>query len=232
MLKKSGQLCIRLNLIRLLVIEMFKCMNGLNPLYFNDMFSGKDSSYNLRDNSRLMQPKFDTKIYGYKSFKYLHVGSKFWNCLPPCVKNVNDLNLFKKNIYNWCLTGHAKNLPEQLELLELMNEYRKLRNTVTDMIKDRKRKYFTDVSNSSRTNPRSFWAELCSIIPKINIKSIPRHMSAEEFNIYFKNVPDLISSSFTGDSSLLWKGQESIYTFKFKDVRYWYLYLTRQVWIF
>ena len=101
----------------------------------------------------------------------------------------------------------------------LMNEYRKLRNTVTDMIKDRKREYFTDVSNSSRTNPRSFWAELGSIIPKINIKSIPRNMSAEEFNIYFKNVPDLISSSFTGDSSLLWGGQESIYTFRFKDVQ-------------
>ena len=101
----------------------------------------------------------------------------------------------------------------------LMNEYRKLRNTVTDMIKNRKREYFTDVSNSSRTNPRSFWAELGSIIPKINIKSIPRNMSAEEFNIYFKNVPDLISSSFTGESSLLWKGQESIYTFKFKDVQ-------------
>ena len=48
----------------------------------------------------------------------------------------------------------------------LMNEYRKLRNTVTDMIKDRKRKYFTDVSNSSRTNPCSFWAELGSSIPK------------------------------------------------------------------
>ena len=27
-------------------------------------------------------------------------------------------------------------------------------------------------------------------------------MSAEDFNIYFKNVPDLISSSFTGDCSL------------------------------
>ena len=101
----------------------------------------------------------------------------------------------------------------------LMNEYRKLRNTVTDMIKDRKREYFTDVSNSSGTNPRSFWAELGSIISKINIRSIPRNMSAEEFNIYFKNVPDLISSSFTGDSSLLWKGQASIYTFKFKDVQ-------------
>ena len=86
------------------------------------------------------------------------------------------------------------------------------------MIKNRKREYFTDVSNSSRTNPRSFWTELRSIIPKINVKSIPRNISAEDFNIYFKNVPDLISSSFTGDCSLLWKGQESIYMFKFTDV--------------
>ena len=114
MLKRSGQLCIRLNLLRLLAIEMLKCMNSLNSLYINDMFSGKDSSYNLRYNSRLMQPKFNTKKYGYKSFKYL--GSEVWNCLLLCVKNVNDLNLFKKSIYNWCLTDHAKNLPEQLEV--------------------------------------------------------------------------------------------------------------------
>ena len=84
--------------------------------------------------------------------------------------------------------------------------------------KKQEREYFTDVSNSSRTNARSFWTELSSIIPKINVKSIPRNMSAEDFNIYFKNVPDLISSSFTGDCSLLWKGQESIYMFKFTDV--------------
>ena len=45
-------------------------------------------------------------------------------------------------------------------------------------------------------------------------------MSAKEFNIYFKNVPDLISSSFTGDTSLLWKGQEGIYTFQFKYVQH------------
>ena len=86
------------------------------------------------------------------------------------------------------------------------------RDSVTDMIKNRKKEYFTNVCNSSRTNPRSFWAELSSIIPKTNVKSIPRNMNAEDFNIYFKNVPDLISS-------LLWKGQESIYKFKFIDLQ-------------
>ena len=61
MLEKSGQLRIRLNLIRLVAIDMFKCMNDLNPLYINEMFIGKDSGYNLRDQSRLLQPKFHTK---------------------------------------------------------------------------------------------------------------------------------------------------------------------------
>ena len=40
-----------------------------------------------------------------------------------------------------------------------------------------------------------------------------------DFNIYFKNVPDVITASFTDDSTLLWKGQESIYTFKFKEIQ-------------
>ena len=36
-------------------------------------------------------------------------------------------------------------------------------------------------------------------------------MGAKYFNIYFKNVPGAITSLFTDDSTLLWKGQESIY---------------------
>ena len=44
-----------------------------------------------------------------------------------------------------------------------------------------------------------------------------------DFNIYFKNVPDVITSSFSDDSTLLWKGQESIYTFKFKEIQRTYL---------
>ena len=45
------------------------------------------------------------------------------------------------------------------------------------------------------------------MIPKINMKSIPKDMGAKDFNIYFKNVPDVITSSFTDDNTLLWKGQ-------------------------
>ena len=101
----------------------------------------------------------------------------------------------------------------------LMENYRKMRNTITDIIKNRKREYFSEVSNSLRSSPRSFWSELNTMIPKINMKSIPKDMGAKDFNIYFKNVPDVITSSFTDDSTLFWKGQESIYTFKFNEIQ-------------
>ena len=47
MLQRSGQLRIRINLMRLVAIEMFKCSKGVNPLYLNDMFINKESNYNL-----------------------------------------------------------------------------------------------------------------------------------------------------------------------------------------
>ena len=90
----------------------------------------------------------------------------------------------------------------------LMENYRKLRNSITGMIKNRKMEYFNEVSHSLRTSPRSFGSELNNVIPKINMKSIPKGMGAEDFNIYFKNVPDVITSSFTDDSSLLWKARK------------------------
>ena len=62
----------------------------------------------------LLQPKFNTKRYGYRSFKYF--GSKIWNSLPTSIKNLDDLDLFKRDLFNWCMTDHANKLLEQLEL--------------------------------------------------------------------------------------------------------------------
>ena len=53
---------------------------------------------------------------------------------------------------------------------------------------------------------------------KIDMKSIPKDMGANDFNIYLKNFPCVIISPFTEDVTLSWKGQESIYTFKFNEI--------------
>ena len=65
-----------------------------------------------------------------------------------------------------------------------MNEYRKWWVAVPDMINGREGEYFSDVSNSARTNPPSFWTERGSIVPKININFIPKDMSDDELYIY------------------------------------------------
>lgn len=114
LLAKSGQLSIRMNLLRLLAVEMFKCVNGINPVYLNEMFAAPVSNYNFRNQKRLLQPMFNTYRYGYKSFRYF--GSKVWNILPYDIKNVTDLNVFKKEIFSWCLTEHASRILALLDL--------------------------------------------------------------------------------------------------------------------
>ena len=83
-----------------LAIEVFKCVRGNNPAYLNNLFKQSNLKYDLRDSSRLEQPKFHTFTYGLRSFH--DYGSKLWNILPHRVKNTKDMNVFKKNITEWC----------------------------------------------------------------------------------------------------------------------------------
>ena len=94
--------------LRFLAIEVFKCVNGINPPYLNNMFTQKSIGYNLRDSSILEQNKFTTLRYGYKSFRYF--GSKLWNSLPHDVKNSETICAFKRNITRWCYSDDAQKL--------------------------------------------------------------------------------------------------------------------------
>ena len=53
--------------LRFLGIEMYKCVNGFNPAYLNDLFTAQSNDYHLRDSSRLIQPKFNTFKFGNNS---------------------------------------------------------------------------------------------------------------------------------------------------------------------
>ena len=75
-------------------IEVYKCVRGLNPTYMNNLFEISDPDYSLRDPFRLKQPKYDTKTFGYRSFRY-H-GSKLWNLLPVEVKSSESIFIKKK----------------------------------------------------------------------------------------------------------------------------------------
>ena len=111
---KGGQLSLRMNMIRVLSIEIYKYVKGTNPDYLNEMFSLSNSHYDFCNQSRLKQPKFNTKTFGYRSFKYL--GAKLWNLLPSHLKSIDDLHVFKSNLHKWCLTEHAHKILAQMDL--------------------------------------------------------------------------------------------------------------------
>ena len=83
--------------LRYLAIEVYKCINGLNPKYLNDLFVIKKCKYDLRDNSLLNIWKVLTTEHGLKSFKYY--GSKIWNLLPESCKGATSLD--KVLIKSW-----------------------------------------------------------------------------------------------------------------------------------
>ena len=78
--------------LRFLAIGVYKCINGLNPKYLNDLFIVEKCKYDLRDDSVINRNIAQTTNYGLKSFK--DYGAKIWNLLSDCCKGLS-LHEFK-----------------------------------------------------------------------------------------------------------------------------------------
>ena len=99
LLKTANLPTLETSRLRSLAIEIFKAINGISPPYIQDLFSLKQNKYNLRDGSRLVVPACNTTKHGLRSISYQ--GAKLWNSLPPDMKRINDLKLFKQAIQKW-----------------------------------------------------------------------------------------------------------------------------------
>ena len=77
---------------RSLLIEVFKCLNNLNPVFLSDIFKHKCLSQNLRTSNLLILPKTNT-VTGLKSFSFR--GSMIWNNIPDILKNCANSSQFK-----------------------------------------------------------------------------------------------------------------------------------------
>ena len=92
--------------LKFMAIEVYKSANDLNPLYLNELFEVNDTGYSLRDSHRFKQNKFETKTFGYRSFRYY--GSKLWNSIPTEIKSAKSLYIFKSKITEWCRSVKAE----------------------------------------------------------------------------------------------------------------------------
>ena len=75
---------------------MFKSLNGLAPVYLQDLFSERHTDYGMRDSLRklnLPKPRTD---YLKRSFGYS--GALLWNSLPENIRAIRSIGQFKKKI--------------------------------------------------------------------------------------------------------------------------------------
>ena len=79
-----------------LLVEVFKCVRGLNTEFMNTSFV-MDNKRN--SGSNISQNRVKTIKYGIQLFAYQ--GAKCWNILPANIKEIEDLNEFRQYVSQW-----------------------------------------------------------------------------------------------------------------------------------
>ena len=87
--------------LKKMILEVFKSLKEINPVYIRNILKQKHQPYNLRNPVLLIQSKMNTTNSGLRSFAYL--SSKLWNDLPAYFKDIEniDVNLFKSLLKEW-----------------------------------------------------------------------------------------------------------------------------------
>ena len=85
--------------LRALLIEVFKYVWELDPIFMNILFTLNNKPYDTRSGSLITKSQVKTIKHGINSFVYQ--GGKQWNALPADAKDIEDLNVFKNYIDKW-----------------------------------------------------------------------------------------------------------------------------------
>ena len=106
LLNKANKNLLYIERIKRLAVLTFKCKNQIGPASQHNIYATKDIPYNLRDTSKLTQPKANTSTYGLNSLKYS--GAALWNTILPKEfkeisqsDNLKKLNIFQRLIKSW-----------------------------------------------------------------------------------------------------------------------------------
>ena len=100
LLKKDGSFTVHERNIQILLIEMFKAKNKLEPSLLQDIFEHFDySGPTLRSSKYFNRSNVNTIKYGDKSLQ--NFGVILWNQLPREIQDIESLNEFKIFIKRW-----------------------------------------------------------------------------------------------------------------------------------
>ena len=99
LLEKDNSTSIHDKNLQLLLTEIYKTLHNLNPSFMKEIFTERNTCYNLRNISRISLSKPKSNCYGIESTTFM--GSKLWQELTNDIKTSSNLAIFKKKIKTW-----------------------------------------------------------------------------------------------------------------------------------
>ena len=93
--------------IELLMIEVYKYLNGLSPDIMSDIFKLRENTYNLRNFHIFESQNPRTKKFGLDSIAYR--ASQLWKNVPEEIRNSTSLPMFRKKIKKVPLISSSRN---------------------------------------------------------------------------------------------------------------------------
>ena len=94
LLKKDNSVSIHQKNLQLLMIEIYKTRNRLNPPFMIEIFGDKEAPYQVRSTSKLNLPKVRTTNYDTDTVRLM--GQRAWAKLPIELKASSSLTVFRK----------------------------------------------------------------------------------------------------------------------------------------
>ena len=88
--------------IQNIAIEVYKALHNLSSVLMSDLFSFKNTMYNIRGGGKLKMSNIKTTNYGSETISYL--GPKVWDLVPNEIKSISSLDVFERKIKAWTPT--------------------------------------------------------------------------------------------------------------------------------
>ena len=98
-LLKSGSILIHHRNLQNIAIEVYQALHNLSSVLMSDLFSSKNTTYNLRGGGKLKMSDIKTRNYGSETISYL--APKVWDLVPDEIKSISSLDVFKRKIKAW-----------------------------------------------------------------------------------------------------------------------------------
>ena len=98
-LKKDNSTSIHDKNLQLLLTEIYKTLHNLNPSFMKEIFTERNTCYNLGNISRISLSKPKSNCYGIESTTFM--GSKLWQELTNDIKTSSSLAIFMKKMKTW-----------------------------------------------------------------------------------------------------------------------------------